>query len=176
MSKQKNGISLKMKLEAALLASGRPIHIEELSNILKVKPKEIKETLDSLKNIYSKESALELVEFKDSYMLRIRPELAPIAKKFGEKPFLSRSLAKTLSLIAYYGPISVKELKEKRGSIIYSHIKTLEKMRLIKKEETNGQKMYSVTDDFFKLFNVPQNKDELKKTLFNNLQQLEGKQ
>jgi chromosome segregation and condensation protein ScpB len=71
MSKQKNGISLKMKLEAALLASGRPIHIEELSNILKVKPKEIKETLDSLKNIYSKESALELVEFKDSYMLKI---------------------------------------------------------------------------------------------------------
>ncbi|MFP3130058.1 MAG: SMC-Scp complex subunit ScpB [Nitrososphaeria archaeon] len=176
MSKQNDKTSLKMKLEAALLASGRPIYIEELSNILKVKPKEIKEALDSLKNIYSKDSALELVEFKDSYMLRIRPELAPVAKKFAGKPFLSRSMAKTLSLIAYYGPISIKELKEKRGSVVYSHIKALEKIRLIKKEETNGQKMYSVTDDFFKLFNVPQSKDELKKTLFNNLQQLEGKQ
>jgi Predicted transcriptional regulator containing the HTH domain len=76
-----------MKLEAALLASGRPIYIEELSNILKVKPKEIKEALDSLKNIYSKDSALELVEFKDSYMLRIRPELAPVAKNSLESRF-----------------------------------------------------------------------------------------
>ncbi len=173
MSKELEITKLRQQLEAALLASGRPVYIEELVKILKAKPKDIRNEIEHLKKIYSENSALELVEFEDSYMLRIKPDLVAIAKKFSEKPFLSKSVAKTLSIIAYYGPLSIKELKEKRGNVVYSHIKILEKFRLIKKQDLGTKKVYSVTDDFFKLFNVPQNKEELRKALFRNLQQLE---
>ncbi|MDP8023009.1 MAG: SMC-Scp complex subunit ScpB [Nitrososphaeria archaeon] len=176
MPEETGKTKLREQLEAALLASGRPVYMEELVKILKAKPKDIKEELEHLKKIYSEDSALELVEFEESFMLRIKPELVAIAKKFSEKPFLSKSLAKTLSIIAYYGPLSIKDLKEKRGSVVYSHIKTLEKFRLVKKQVSGTKKVYSVTEDFFKLFNVPQDKDQLRKALFSNLQQLEGKQ
>ena len=146
---------LRRKLEAILLVSGRPVDLSEASKFLKASKAEIKKAADELKEIYEKYgSALEVLELDGKFMVRVRQDLSKLASKFSRRPFLSKSVAKTLSLIAFEGPLTIDALKSKRGRKVYSHLKTLERLGLIKLDYDQNlkTKVYSVTDNFVKVF------------------------
>ncbi len=165
MSSEKRRDDVRRRVEAALLSSGRPVSSEELMRILRIRKSELLEAIRTIKSSYdSCGSALELLELDDSFMIRIRPELAGPARKFSGRPFLSRSMAKTLSYIAFYGPVEAKDLASKRGIVVYSQLKALERMGLVRRVERDGRRMYEVTESFYRLFNEEELKEKLRGT------------
>src|SRR6266481_1292110 len=122
---------VKNVVEAALLAAGRPLTVEELASVFDERDgsiaDEVKGAIAALAEEYATRG-LELLEVASGYRIQIRAAVAPpVARLWQERPAkYSRALLETLALIAYRQPITRGEIEQIRGVAVNpSIIKTL---------------------------------------------------
>jgi len=143
------------KVEAILFTAGRPLSLEEISKLAGIGKRRAEEAIKKVQSSLKERSyALELDVVNSMYIIRLRPEIVNVAKRASLKPFLSRSIMKTLTLIAYYQPVPLSDLVQRRGSAVYSHLKLLEKLGFVSYKKDGRRKIYETTQYFYRFFGI----------------------
>ena len=126
-----NNLYVRNVIEAALLAAGRPLAIDELVSLFDERDgsnaDEVKTAIEVLRSDYATRG-LELVEIASGYRIQIRAAVAePVSRLWQERPTkYSRAMLETLALVAYRQPITRGEIEQIRGVTVNPNIiKTL---------------------------------------------------
>ncbi|MDX1634279.1 MAG: SMC-Scp complex subunit ScpB [Marinobacter sp.] len=151
-------------VEAALLAAGRPMSLEQLRELFDEDERPARQVMEHV--LFQLEQAcegrgFELRKVASGYRFQVRQAYAPwVAKLFEEKPQrYSRALLETLALIAYRQPITRGEIEDIRGVTVSSNIvRTLlerEWVRVVGHRDVPGRPaMYATTRQFLDYFNL----------------------
>jgi segregation and condensation protein B len=122
---------VKNVIEAALLAAGRPLTMDELVSVFDERDgsnaEEVRAAIAVLAADYETRG-LELLEVASGYRIQIRAGVAePVSRLWQERPAkYSRALLETLALVAYRQPITRGEIEQIRGVAVNPNIiKTL---------------------------------------------------
>lgn len=114
-------------LEAALMAAGRPLTLDELGSLFEpeesVSRTALEAALAQLGGIYESR-ALELKRVASGYRFQVREGFSPwLSRLFEERPArYSRAFLETLAIIAYRQPVTRGEIEEIRGVAVNSSI------------------------------------------------------
>lgn len=114
-------------IEAALLAAGRPLTIDQLQKLFEdgAEPDraEIRQALATLNEDYA-ERGIMIAEVASGFRIQIRTAMADRLQKLWEErpPRYSRALFETLALVAYRQPITRGEIEEIRGVSVSANI------------------------------------------------------
>lgn len=156
---------LKQTLEALLMASDRPLTVDELLRLAAdknagIRRGDVQRELDALAG-ECEERGVELKEVASGYRYQTREEFSSsIGRLWKEKPpRYSRALLETLALIAYRQPITRAEIEDVRGVAVNTYmIRLLEEREWIKvtghKEVPGRPALYSTTKEFLDYFNL----------------------
>ncbi|MBT2970775.1 MAG: SMC-Scp complex subunit ScpB [gamma proteobacterium symbiont of Ctena orbiculata] len=155
---------LKQIVEAALLAAGRPLNLDQLQQLFpddeEPEKKRLRAVLTELTADYQGRG-IEITEVGNGFRIQVRAELSPwISKLWAERPpKYSRALLETLALIAYRQPITRGEIEDVRGvSVSTNIIKTLterEWVRVVGHRDVPGKPaLYATTKEFLDYFNL----------------------
>lgn len=154
-------------VEAILFVASRPVGVDEIIKA-GVSKKNLEKAINELKNRY-KNSAIEIVEVDDKYVMQIRNEFAEHVKKFAPMN-ISKSVLKTLAIIAYHQPVKQSEMKKIVGSQIYEHVKELKKEGFIKTKREGRTKIIEVSNYFYDYFGFSKkNKEKMKEILYSKI-------
>ena len=161
---------LSLILEAAIMASSRPLTIEQLAALF---PEEERPDGNAIREALVEVSeacngrAFELKQVASGFRFQVRQTMAPwIGGLWDEKPQrYTRALLETLALIAYRQPITRGEIEEIRGVSVSSNIiRTLQErewVRVVGHRDVPGRPaMFATTRQFLDYFNL-QNLNEL---------------
>ena len=157
-------------VEAALLAAGRALSLEELTALFGVSEtsndsettneEEVRAALTTLESDYQ-DRGLELKEVANGYRIQIRSNVAePVSKLWQERPAkYSRAMLETLALVAYRQPITRGEIEQIRGVAVNPNIiKTLLErswIRVVGHRDVPGKpELLGTTSDFLDYFNL----------------------
>ncbi|MBI2778675.1 MAG: SMC-Scp complex subunit ScpB [Gammaproteobacteria bacterium] len=190
-----NSQHLKNIIEAALLAAGHPLTLEQLTALFaegeQPAREELRTALDELRQDCA-QRGIELKEVSSGYRFQVKEEFAPwVSRLWDERPTrYSRALLETLALMAYRQPITRAEIEDIRGVAVSSNIiKTLlerEWIRVVGHREVPGRPaLYGTTRQFLDSFNLKslndlpplaeiRNLDELSAELFEELPEAES--
>lgn len=151
-------------VEAALLAAGKPLSVEQLRGLFSEEERPARQVMEHVLAMLEKSCegrGFELKNVASGYRLQVRQEFGPwIRRLFEEKPQrYSRALLETLALIAYRQPITRGEIEEIRGVTVSSNIiRTLaerEWVRVVGHRDVPGRPaMYATTRQFLDYFNL----------------------
>jgi segregation and condensation protein B len=161
---------VKNVIEAALLAAGRPLAVDELVAVFDERDRssaeEVRAALAALAAEYESRG-LELVEVASGFRVQIRSSVAePVSRLWMERPArYSRALLETLALIAYRQPITRGEIEQIRGVAVNPNIiKTLLErswIRVVGHRDVPGRpELLGTTREFLDYFSL-QRLDEL---------------
>ncbi|HEC76029.1 MAG TPA: SMC-Scp complex subunit ScpB [Thermoplasmatales archaeon] len=154
-------------VEAILFGAGRPVGIDEIIKA-GIKKKNLEKAIDGLKKRYEN-SAIEIVEIDGKYVMQIRSEFAEHVKKFAPMN-ISKSVLKTLAIIAYHQPVKQSEMKRIVGSQIYEHVKELKKKGFIKTRREGRTKIIEVSTYFYDYFGFSKkNREKMKEILYSKI-------
>ena len=151
-------------VEAALLAAGRALDLDELTALFGVSEtsnaEEVRAALNALEAEYQ-DRGLELKEVASGFRIQIRSSVAePVSKLWQERPAkYSRALLETLALVAYRQPITRGEIEQIRGVAVNpSIIKTLLErawIRVVGHRDVPGKpELLGTTADFLDYFGL----------------------
>lgn len=165
-----NEQQLKNIIEAALLAAGQPLTIDQMLSLFEKdelpKREDVRAVIKQLQEDYV-ERALELTEVSSGFRLQVKEGFSRwVSRLWSERPSrYSRALLETLALVAYRQPITRGEIEDIRGvSVSSSIMKTLlerEWVRVVGHRDVPGKPaMYGSTKKFLDYFNL-KNLDEL---------------
>ncbi len=139
-------------LEAALFASGEPLDLGQLKNL--VRGKNVREMLQELANEYiARDSAIEIKEMDGRFIMQVKPEYAQKVRSIAPKELRSPVL-RTLAMIAYHQPITVAELVTRRGAATYDHVRELEESGFISALQQGRTRLLQTTPRFAEYFNL----------------------
>ncbi len=157
-------IGLIQILEGAILAAGKPLSVQNMSDLFEENERPEKAAIrEALKEIAERceERGFELSEVASGFRFQVRQELARwVGRLWHERPArYSRALLETLSLIAYRQPITRGEIEEIRGVAVSSNIiRTLherEWIRVVGHRDVPGRPaMYATTREFLDYFDL----------------------
>jgi len=106
-------------IEAILFASGEPVRISRMADVLGVAENEIELAGDRLRDNYGyTRRGIRLVRLEDTLQLRSSPEYAEYIRRALETrrpPQLSQPALEVLSIIAYFGPVTRAYIEQLRG-------------------------------------------------------------
>ena len=118
---------IKYFIEAALLAAGRPLDIDQLKGLFDGRgvpdKSEIRRAIATLNDEYS-ERGIIVSEVASGFRMQIKSTMASRLQKLWEErpPRYSRALFETLALVAYRQPVTRGEIEEIRGVSVSSNI------------------------------------------------------
>jgi segregation and condensation protein B len=122
---------VKNVVEAALLAAGRPLSVDELVGVFderdESRPEDVRGAIAALTQDYASRG-IEVAEIASGFRIQIRADVAqPVSRLWQERPAkYSRALLETLALVAYRQPITRGEIEQIRGVAVNPNIiKTL---------------------------------------------------
>jgi segregation and condensation protein B len=155
---------VKNVIEAALLAAGRPLSVEELVGVFDQRDgstaAEVNTALTALRADYESRG-LELVEVASGYRIQIRALVAePVSRLWQERPAkYSRALLETLALVAYRQPITRGEIEQIRGVAVNPNIiKTMHErnwIRVVGHRDVPGKpELLGTTREFLDYFGL----------------------
>ncbi|MGH8242263.1 MAG: SMC-Scp complex subunit ScpB [Steroidobacteraceae bacterium] len=155
---------LKGIVEAALLAYGQPLSIEQLRAVFdeidRPDAAAVRKALAALAHD-CEGRPMELVEVASGWRLQVRKQFsARLSKLWQERPMrYSRALLETLALIAYRQPITRGEIEDVRGVTVNPHIiRTLTErgwIRVVGHREVPGHpELLGTTRDFLDYFGL----------------------
>jgi segregation and condensation protein B len=155
---------LRNVIEAALLAAGRPLDVEQLRELFdefeRPAAAEVREAVAGLAAEYQ-DRGLELVQVASGWRAQVRAELStPISRLWQERPArYSRALLETLALIAYRQPITRAEIEDVRGVAVNPNIiRTLSErgwIRVVGHREVPGRpELLGTTREFLDYFGL----------------------
>lgn len=151
-------------IEAALLASDRPLGTDQLRDLFPEDERPTKTVVEhalSQIGLACEGRGFELRQVASGYRFQIRETYAPwVGRLWEEKPQrYSRALLETLALIAYRQPITRGEIEDVRGVAVSSNIvRTLQErgwIRVVGQRDVPGRpSMYATTREFLDYFNL----------------------
>lgn len=155
---------IKHVIEAALLAAGRPLSLERISELFGRRGgpdrSAIKDALVELEADYE-QRGIELKEVASGYRIQVRSRMNDWLTPLWEEraPRYSRALLETLALIAYRQPITRGEIEEVRGVAVSTNIvrTLLERgwIRVVGHRDVPGQPaMFGTTKEFLDYFGL----------------------
>jgi len=155
---------IKHIIEAVLLASGKPLTLEQLLGVFgdgeKPERDQLRQAIAALQEDYE-DRGIELVQVASGYRIQVEQAMEPwVSRLTEEKPArYSRALLETLALVAYRQPITRGEIEDIRGvSVSSSIVKTLqdrEWVRIVGHRDVPGRPaMYGTTRQFLDYFNL----------------------
>jgi len=143
-------------VEAALFSAGRPLAIEEIVEAVPLTRRKVERALAALMEDYAQrggadQTAMEVARAGDKYVMQLRSAYADYGKKLSgmEVPL---HLLKTLSLIAYYQPVTQADMKDMVGGKIYDHVKELGELGFLRVRDHGRTKMLEATTYFYEYF------------------------
>ena len=155
---------LALILEAAIMASSRPLTIDQLAAIFPETERPDGNTIrDALVQVSEacSDRAFELKQVASGFRFQVRQHMTPwIGGLWDEKPQrYTRALLETLALIAYRQPITRGEIEEIRGVSVSSNIiRTLQErewVRVVGHRDVPGRPaMFATTRQFLDYFNL----------------------
>ncbi len=156
--------SLKYILEAALLASERPLSFDTLMALFEEaeRPERdaVREALNALMGDY-RDRGIELREVASGYRIQVRPDYQRWVSRLWEEraPRYSRALLETLALVAYRQPVTRGEIEAVRGvSVSTNIIRTLRErdwIQVVGHRDVPGRPaLYATTKLFLDYFNL----------------------
>lgn len=151
-------------IEAALLAAGRPLAVDQLQGLFDARStpekSEVRQALETLNQEYEKRG-IEIAEVASGFRLQIKSSMADRLQKLWEDrpPRYSRALFETLALVAYRQPITRGEIEEIRGVAVSSNIvRTLlerDWIRVVGHRDVPGRPaMFGTTKSFLDYFGL----------------------
>jgi segregation and condensation protein B len=157
-------VEIKHFIEAALLAAGRPLNIDQLQGLFdgRTAPEksEIRAAIAAL-NVEYEDRGITVAEVASGFRMQIKPTMADRLQKLWEErpPRYSRALFETLALIAYRQPITRGEIEEVRGvSVSPNIIRTLMErdwVRVVGHRDVPGRpEMFGTTKLFLDYFSL----------------------
>ena len=155
---------LKNLIEAALLAYGQPLSIDQLLGLFddvdRPEAATVREALEALARDCA-DRPVELIEVASGWRLQVRGEYAgPLSRLWQERPGrYSRALLETLALIAYRQPITRGEIENVRGVQVNPNIvRTLTErgwIRVVGHREVPGHpELLGTTREFLDYFGL----------------------
>ena len=155
---------VKYFIEAALLAAGRPLNIDQLKGLFdgRMAPEKavIRQAIASLNEDYEQRGIV-ISEVASGFRIEIKAPMADRLQKLWEErpPRYSRALFETLALIAYRQPITRGEIEEVRGVSVSSNIvrQLLERdwVRVVGHRDVPGRPaMFGTTKAFLDYFGL----------------------
>lgn len=156
--------NLKTIVEAALIAAGRPLDVEQIRNLFdeyeRPPAADVRQALVLLGEDYEGR-ALELVEVASGWRVQVRREFSEtVSRLWQERPArYSRALLETLALIAYRQPITRAEIEDVRGVTVNPNIiRTLSErgwIRVVGHRDVPGRpELLGTTRDFLDYFGL----------------------
>ena len=118
---------IKHFIEAALLAAGRPMNVDQLQSLFdgRMAPEksEIRQAITELNEEYE-QRGITIGEVASGFRVQVKSAMADRLHKLWEErpPRYSRALFETLALIAYRQPITRAEIEEVRGVSVSPNI------------------------------------------------------
>jgi segregation and condensation protein B len=161
---------IKHVIEAALLAAGRPLTLDRLTELFASKgdaPDRVtlKRVLDTLAAEYEGRG-IELREVATGYRVQVKRSMSDWLQALWEEraPRYTRALLETLALIAYRQPITRAEIEEVRGVVVSTNIirTLLERnwVRVVGHRDVPGKPaMFGTTKDFLDYFGLKKLED-----------------
>jgi segregation and condensation protein B len=155
---------IKHFVEAALLAAGRPLSIDQLQSLFdgRMAPEkaEIRQAIATLNEEYE-ERGIVVAEVASGFRMQIKSGMADRLQKLWEErpPRYSRALFETLALIAYRQPITRGDIEDIRGVSVSSNIIRLllerDWIRVVGHREVPGRPaMFGTTKTFLDYFSL----------------------
>ena len=155
---------LKYILEAALLAAGRPLNLNELQALFGEDSPPDKDALGaailSLQQDYG-ERGIDLQEVAGGFRIQVRPSMSAwLARLWEERtPRYSRALMETLAILAYRQPVTRGDIEDIRGVGVTTNImrSLLERnwIRVVGFRDVPGRPaIYGTTGDFLDYFGL----------------------
>ena len=155
---------IKYFIEAALLAAGRPLNIDQLKDLFDgrsaVEKSEIRAAIAELNEEYE-DRGIVIGEVASGFRMQIKEAMVDRLEKLWEErsPRYSRALFETLALIAYRQPITRGEIEEVRGVSVSSNIvRTLMErdwVRVVGHRDVPGRpEMFGTTKVFLDYFGL----------------------
>ncbi|MEL7187003.1 MAG: SMC-Scp complex subunit ScpB [Pseudomonadota bacterium] len=155
---------IKYFIEAALLAAGRPLNIDQLQGLFdgRMAPEksEIRQAIADLNDEYE-ERGIVISEVASGFRMQVKASMADRLQKLWEErpPRYSRALFETLALVAYRQPITRGEIEEIRGVSVSSNIvrQLLERdwVRVVGHRDVPGRpEMFGTTKAFLDYFSL----------------------
>jgi segregation and condensation protein B len=157
---------IKYFIEAALLAAGRPMSVEQLQNLFDGRSPpdkaQIRQAINNLLDEYE-DRAITISEVASGFRIQVKKSMADRLQKLweGRSPRYSRALFETLALIAYRQPMTRGEIEEIRGvSVSTNIIRSLlerEWIRIVGHRDVPGRPaMFGTTKIFLDYFGLKQ--------------------
>lgn len=155
---------IKHFIEAALLAAGRPLNIDQLKGLFdgRTAPEkaEIRQAIATLNEEYE-ERGIVVSEVASGFRMQVKSSMADRLQKLWEDrpPRYSRALFETLALIAYRQPITRGDIEDIRGVSVSSNIvrQLLERdwVRVVGHRDVPGRPaMFGTTKGFLDYFGL----------------------
>jgi segregation and condensation protein B len=161
---------IKHVIEAALLAAGRPLSFERLTELFASKgdPPDravLKRAVEALASDYSGRG-IELKEVATGYRIQVKRSMGDWLQPLWEEraPRYTRALLETLALVAYRQPITRAEIEEVRGVVVSTNIvrTLLERnwIRVVGYRDVPGKPaMFGTTKEFLDYFGLKKLED-----------------
>lgn len=157
-------IEIQHFIEAALLAAGRPLNVDQLQGLFdgRSAPQklEIRDAIKALNDGYEGRGIV-IADVASGFRIQVTPSMATRLQKLWEErpPRYSRALFETLALVAYRQPITRGEIEEVRGVSVSSNIvRTLMErdwVRVVGHRDVPGRPaMFGTTKSFLDYFGL----------------------
>nr|MBO4517788.1 SMC-Scp complex subunit ScpB [Clostridia bacterium] len=156
----KNSEKLTNIIESILFVSGTQVAISDIVGKIDATEKEINEAVKILKERYSGDSGIQLLQFNKKLQFSSNPaysdDVSAVLNPIKEKE-LSKSMLEVAAIIAYKQPVTRIDLEEIRGNSEYAVQKLLE-LGVIepvgRKDAVGRPVMFGTTDKFLKRFQI----------------------
>ena len=146
-------------VEAVLFASGEPVAVQALIEMLGVTAPEFEPVLQGLALRYDEDRGVRLMRFDDSLQLCTRPQYMDLIEKVLQpvrKQTLTQAALETLAVVAYRQPVTRMEIEQIRGVQCDRAVATLLHHGLIaevgRKESIGRPILYGTTEKFLQHF------------------------
>ena len=148
-------------VEAVLFASGKGVAIADIAEKLEVTEGEVKKALGELREKYSGDSGIVLLEFNKKAQLGSNPKykegVSAVLNPIREKE-LTRTILETAAIVAYKQPITRTEIELLRGVNSDYAVNALLELKLIypcgRKDAVGKPILFATTDEFLKRFKL----------------------
>jgi segregation and condensation protein B len=162
-------------VEAALFSAAKPVTVSELREASGLDVRTIRTALGRLMDEYnSSDRAIEIAKMGPRYAMQVKSEYTSPAAKLADLK-IPRDVLKTASLIAYYQPVLQSKLSDLLGSKIYTHVRTLEELGLIRTRPRKNSIELTTTKRFIETFGIDaRSRDEVKAWIEGELSRKNG--
>ncbi len=148
-------------IEAILFASGRSVPVADIAEKLNVTDGEMKKALKELREKFSGDSGILLLEFNKKVQLASNPDykegVASVLNPIREKE-LTRTILECAAIVAYKQPITRTEIEVLRGVNSDYGVNALLELKLIypcgRKDAIGHPVLFATTDEFLKRFKL----------------------